>query len=586
MISLTLCVFLFLLAQPIQASEVLFTDEFIVDNLESWAVVRNSQHHHPEKPCFNGGYPAEWEVTDGKLGININSGACITEIIPQNLDLSEVNNYEFEFEWYFPISTHMDRNVLIKWQDVDNWYGLHILDDKILLEKVIAGKAESLYNNWGYYQFEADQNYDFRISVINDLITVWINDQQILQTLDRPPFLIRNKTVGFRASSGNIFQSSSWFDNLIVKSLDQDGEKKLSVPLYKQHDPKWKNHEYDHANDWSKSPSIARWGCALTAMTMILDYHSINQLPNDQKLNPASLNAWLQDQDDGFIGGGLINWLAVTRLTKTISEVLKTPTLEYEWLEGEIKNAVDEIDKNQPVVLQIPGHFLVGNGYDASKTDLLIKDPAYQRDLLSQHEADLQSIRSFKPSYTDLSYLLIVHDPETKISLIDESGQIPAKLKIYQEYVKSNEAEEQTKIKIIQSLAKPENEKYLLKTEGGIIEIYTYDTEGEVTILTQEVIGNKIFELNYDSQSKSQLIEITNKFTLLRDLLKTLYESGEITTKYAYLKLDQLAAYAENDELNRERYQELIIKKIGDLTEFITSSDVIIKHLRSYSSAG
>ena len=578
MISLIFCVFLFLLAQPIQASNILFTDDFTSNNLENWTVVRNSQYYHPEKPCFNGGYPTQWEIIEGKLGIDIDGIACTTEIIPQDLDLAEVNNYEFEFEWYFPISTHMDRNVLIKWQDTANWYGLHILGDKILLQKVINGKAESLYNNWGYYQFEADQSYSFKISVINDLITVWIDDQQILETLDRPPFLTINKTIGFQASSGDIFQSSSWFDNLIVKSLDQIGEKKLAVPLYKQHDPRWKNHEYDHANEWSTSPSIARWGCALTSITMILDYYDIKLLPTNQKLNPATLNAWLKNQADGFIGEGLINWLAVTRLTKIMSDILATPTLEYQWLEGKTNNAVEKIGMDQPVILQLPGHFLVGNGYDYSQADIFIKDPAYNRNLLNQHPHDLLSVRSFKPSHTDLSYLLIAHDPETKVTLIDESDQIPAELKIYQEHINSFENEEQTKVKIIQSLAKPAAQKYLLKIsnqENQKIEIYTYDTKGEVTILTLEVTGTKLFELNYNSQKESQLIEITNQFTLLRDLPKTLYEAREITTKYAYLKLDQLAAYAEKDGLNQERYRKLITKTAQELARFIPYSTVI-----------
>jgi hypothetical protein len=577
MISLALYLFLFLLAKPTQASEILFRDDFSKNSLNEWAVVRNSQHHHPEKTCFNNGFPAQWEIVDEKLGIDINGIACITEIIPQNLDLSKINNYEFEFEWYFPISTHMDRNILIKWHDKNNWYGLHVLDNKILVQKVIDGQVESLYNNWGYYSFEADQSYDFKISVINDLITVLINDQLILETLDRPPFLTGSMTPGFQASSGNIFHSSSFFDNLIVKSLDKIGEKKLSVPLYKQSDPKWKNHEYDQANKWSSYPTIGRWGCALTSITMILDYYDIDLLPADKKLNPASLNAWLKKQPDGFIGEGLINWLAVTRLTRIMGDILDTPILEYGWLDGDVKNAIDEISLDQPVVLQLPGHFLVASGYDVSQTDLFIKDPAYNRNLLSQHPTELMSVRSFKPSQTDLSYLLIVHDPETKVDLIDESDQLPAELKIYSEYIQSSADDEQTKIKIIQSLAKPANGKYLLKTnneENGKIEIYTYDVDGEVTTLSQETMGTKLFKLNYDAQDKSELTEITNKFTLLRELLRTLYESQEITTKYAYLKLDQLAVYAEKDEMNQDRYQKLIIKTAQELEEFIPYSTV------------
>ncbi len=574
--------FLFLVAKPIQASEVLFKDDFNAGEMSSWVVARNSQHHHPQESCFNKGYPTEWEIVGGRLGINISGSPCTTEIIPQNLDLTKINDYEFEFDWYFPTSTHMDRNVLVKWQDKDNWYGIHILDNKLLLQKVISGQLESLYNNWGYFQFEADQSYSFKIGVIDDSIMVWIDGQRVLKTLDRPPFLSGYKTLGFQASSGNIFHSISFFDNLIVSSLSQAGEKKLGVPLYKQRDPEWRDREYDHASEWAETNTIARWGCALTSATMILDYHGINQLPSGLKLNPAKLNLWLKNQPDGYIGEGLINWLAITRLTQIMSAELNTPILEYQWLEGKIENAIGKINLGQPSILQLPGHFLVAEGYTTQQTDLFIKDPAYNHRLLSQHQVDLLSVRSFTPSHTDLSYLLIVHDPETKVSLIDESGNFPTELKIYPEYLQSfsDESEEQTKIKMIQSLAKPSAGKYLLKIESEEdknkkVEIYTYDTEGEVTISTQEVLDTKLYYLTFNPTGKSQLNEITNKFTLFRDLLKTLYESGDITTKYAYLKLDLLAAYAEKDEINQTRYENLIAKTAQELEEFVPYLTVI-----------
>ena len=582
MLSLMLLVafylFLFLVAKPIQASQVLMTDNFDDGDFSDWTVMRNSQHHHPQEPCFDGGEPAVWKIAEGRLGITINGSPCTTEIVPHNLDLAEVDDYEFEFEWSFPVSTHMDRNVLIKWQDAENWYGLHIVDDKLIIQKVIAGQLASVYNNWGYYQFAADQSYQFKISVVNDLITIGVDDQQIIQVIDRPPFINGYQTIGLQASSGSIFKSSSWFDNLVVTSLDQVGQKKLGVPLYKQHDSSWKNVEYDRAQEWAETITIARWGCALTSATMILDYYHIEQLPTGKKLDPAKLNAWLKNEPDGFIGEGLVNWLAISRLTRMMSDELETPVLEYQWLGKEIEQAITKIDQDQPVILQLPGHFLVADGYNALQTDLFIKDPAYNYQLLSQHQTELSSVRSFKPSQTDLSYLLIVHDPETKVTLIDESGHLPAELKIYSEYIDDFESEEQTKISIIQSLAKPAQGNYLLKIandENRKVEIYTYNTEGEVTVLTQEIMGTKLFNLNFDPHEISELIEITNQFTLLRDLLKTLYEAREITTKYAYLKLDQLAAYAEQDEENQERYRKLIIKTAEELKEFVPYLTVI-----------
>ncbi|MBU0576291.1 C39 family peptidase [Patescibacteria group bacterium] len=575
-------IFLFLLAKPILAGEVLLTDSFDDGDFNDWTVIRNQQWHQPDKPCFNGAYPAQWEIKEGRLGITIDGSPCTTEIIPQDLDLTEIYNYEFEFDWHFSESIHMDRNILIKWQDKKNWQGLHIVDNKLLLQKVINGQLESLYNNWGYFQFKANQQYHFKISVVNDLLTVWVDDQQVLQTLDRPPFLAGFKTLGLQASSGNIFRSVSFFDNFIVRSRDEIGEKKLGVPLYKQHDPTWKNQEYDHASKWSKKYTLERWGCAITSAAMILDYYGINQLPSGRKLDPGKLNFWLRDQPDGFIGQGLVNWLAISRLSQVMSQELQTPVLEYEWIGGDLHSAVKEIDQNRPAILQIPGHFLVADGYIANKTDLYLKDPAYNYELFSQHQTELSSIRSFRPSQTDLSYLLLVYNPEIKVTLIDESGQIPANLNVYIEYIKDplGGLGDQTQISMIQSLAKPLENKYILKIENNQkeaqeVEIYSYDVDGRVTVLSQIILETKLFNLDFDKSKASQLTEVTNQFTLLRDLLKTLYESGDITAKYAYLKLDQLASYAQNDEENQERYKKLIMSTAQKLEKFVPYSTVI-----------
>lgn len=574
MILLTFYLFFFFLAKPIQAQEVLFSDNFDSGDLNSWLVVRNAQQHHPEKPCYNSGEPAAWEIIDGQLGIDINSIACTTEIIPQDFNLTDVKNYEFEFDWNFSTSTHMDRNVLIKWQNKDNWYGLHIVDDKLIIQKVIAGRSALLDNEWGKYQFEADQTYHFKITIFEDLINVWIDDEQVITSQDRSPFITGFKTLGLQASSGSIFQSSSWFDNIVVNSLDESGGKKLNVSLYKQNDLQWKNDEYDSAEDWGNKSGIGNWGCALTSAVMVLDYYKIDQLPSGEKLTPASLNDWLNSQNDGYIGEGLINWMAITRLTDIMSESLETPVLEYQRFSGNLETAIAEIDKDQPVVLQIPGHFLVADGYNKEQTDLFIKDPAYKYSSFSEHEADLLSVRSFKPSYTDLSYILIVYDPELEVTLIDESQQVPLNLQMYTEYLEDDLSQETTPVKTIQSLGKPAPSNYLIsvKNNSGLskmIEVYAYDAKGQVSLLSQEVIGTKLFELEFSKTEVNRLTEITNQFTLFRELLRELYITKDITTKYAYLKLDELASYAEASHQSQIRYQLLISKTIHELREFL-----------------
>ena len=574
---------LLLLAKPIQAQQILFSDNFDDGNFDDWTIVRNQQLHHPEKPCFNGIHLAQWEITAGKLGITLDGNPCVTELLPHNLDLTAVDNFEFEFDWYFPTSIHMDRNVLIMWQDADNWYDLHVFDEKIIIQKVINGKLVSLYDNWGEFSFAANNNYHFKITVADQFISVWIDDQQIIKTLDQPPLLIGPITLGLQASMGSVSHSASYFDNLIVYSQPQLDGKKLKVPLFKQSDSSWKNHEYDHAQTWSKKYTIRRWGCALTSAAMILNYHGIDQLPNGRTLDPAKLNAWLKNQPDGYIGQGLLNWIAITRLTKLMNSQLETPTLEYSWSKGSIISVIKKIDQDQPVVLQLPGHFLVAAGYTPDKTDLHIKDPAYSYNLFSRHQTEMLSMRSFTPSQTDLSYLLLVHEPEIEVTLIDQSEQIPLELNIYTEYIQDPESDldEKTKVMVIQSLAKPIIGKYRIEINNRsgldkLVEIYSYDIEGEVAVLSQEVLGSKLFNLNFNPTGESQLTEETNKFTLLRRLLKTLYESNEIKVRYAYLKLDRLAAFGEKNLENQQRYQDLIIKTAQELKDFLPYLTVIL----------
>ncbi len=569
----------FLVAKPIWANETLFTDNFERKNIGAWQVVRNSQHHHPLEPCFYHGLPALWQIVDGKLGININGIACTTEIIPQQLDLSEVHDYEFQFQWEFLKSTHMDRNVLIKWQDINNWYGLHILDNKLLVQKVIDGQLSSLYKNWGYYPFVADETYTFKITFIDDQIRVYINDELIIHTIDRAPFISGFKTLGFQASSGDIFQSSSFFDNLVITSIEERGEKKLHVHPYKQTDPEWKNQLYDHANDWSDKPTLGDWGCALSSAVMLLNYYQINQLPNNEKITPKTLNQWLKNQPDGFMGEGLVNWLAISRLTQEMSDILKTPVLEFSWIDKKKENIIQIIDHDQPVIINIPGHFLVADGYTADKLDFYIKDPAFDFQLLSQHQTELISGRVFTPSYTDLSYILLVHNPEMNISLVDESGHSPKNMSIYSEYISSQDRSEQAQVKVVQSIAKPEAGRYRLKItnsnqQESEFNLYTYDTLGKVSVFSLE-LQDGVVELNFDPNGETKIEKIDNKFTLLRDKLAQLYKDKEIKVKYAYLRIDLLASLAEKNLAEQTRYQNLIINQAKELKDFVPIKTII-----------
>lgn len=564
-----------------EAETILWTDDFDDGQLSEWQEVRSQQHHHPDQPCLNAGQSAKWEIKNGQAGIVISGGpSCETELIPTGLNLEQVNNFEVEFDWYLAESIHMDRNMLLMWQDEHNWYGVKLLDTKIKLQKIIDGEKADLYFNWGFYPFEAEQSYHFRVQRADSIISLWVEDELVFQTVDGPPYINGYYTPGLQASTGAIVRSSSWFDNFVVRSLDIAGEKKLNVPLYQQTNSRWKNHEYDQASEWSHQPTIQRWGCALSSAVMILNYYGINQLPNDHPVNPAYLNVWLKDQPDGYVGQGLVNWLALTRLSHELSPILDTPSLEFGYLDANNHNQViQQLEQNQPVIVQIPGHFLVADGYPPNQDDLYIKDPAYNYHLLSEHEEAPLSFRTLTPSQTDLSYLLLVTEPTLKVKWQNSEGQTPAKLQIYSEYLQAFEDENQagTEIKLFQSLPKPASGEYqlLLETESEIeqlVELYAYDVQGQVKVFSQPVTTATVLNLNYDSQSmeNTTLKPESNPFISFKLLLTQFYQTHHITVKYAYLKLHQLANWAESDTDNHDRYQHLILDQLDQLKEFIS----------------
>jgi hypothetical protein len=397
-------------AAPVNAQTV-FSDNFDDGDISNWTVVRNARLYEKTEPCMNGGVPAAWHVKNGRAGIEIDSPPCETEIVPSNFQLGD-KGYTYEVDWFMAETMEMDRNLLFLWQDPKNWYDIKIYGNSVLIQKVINGQSMELENDYMPYPFEANKSYHFKITMSeNHLITVEINGKVLMTSRDYAPYIEGYRTAGLQASVGANRRSVNYFDNWQVTNhgvtpTPSPTPVPISMPHFKQTDPNWASQIYDHATKWSSNPTISRWGCALSSAAMILRYHGINQLPGGIELNPRTLNTWLQTQPDGYIGEGLVNWVALGRLTQQMSSVLGTPKLEYTRINTNlIAAAVSELEALKPVILQIPGHFLVGSGVTSDKQDLQIKDPAYAHTLLSQHSQPLQSVRAFQPSHTDLSYI-------------------------------------------------------------------------------------------------------------------------------------------------------------------------------------
>jgi hypothetical protein len=348
--------------------------------------------------------------------------------------MTSVTSFEYEFDWYFPDSMNMDRNVIFVWQDGRNWYGLKINQNTMFVQKVVNGASHAFENDAINYPFAINRRYHFKVTFNADhTIQVDIDGQRVWSSVDYKPYITGFKTLGLQASVGGAPYSRSYFDNLVVR--DTSSPEKLSVPLLKQTDPAWTDIVYDSAQNWASNTGIGRWGCAITSLTMIMQYHGLVQMPDGTPVTPAAINAWLNSQSDGYIGEGLVNWVATTRLTRLISEQYGTPKLEYARRNtAELTSTYEQIAMGLPVMLQIPGHFIVATGAQQDPQDLFINDPAYSYTKLSQHAQQPISARFFTPSHTDLSYLLIHHALELQLEItFPDSNQFD---NAYAEYIK------------------------------------------------------------------------------------------------------------------------------------------------------
>lgn len=583
--------------QPVRAADVLFEDHFSGTNIDNWKVQRNQQKLNPEKPCLWYGDATDWGLKNNQLGIEIQSHPCLTDITPRNFFFPSDISYELEFKMNMPESVEMDRGVNFAWKDIYNYYNLKIFANALSVQKVIAGQNYMLLNRNGQFPFQANQSYNFKIRhQINHKVTVFVNDQQVIQATDDQPYIRGNQTIALTAGVGSVPKSLVYFDDVVVKTYDDNpAVKTLNVPLLKQTDPIWKDETYDHATSWSDRSTIQRWGCAMTSVAMIMRYYGMSVLPSGESLTPSTLNKWLISQADGYIGSGGVNWLAVTRLTRLIHEKLGTPKLEYTRVaQGSGTNlgiARSEILADKPVILEIVGHFLVGSGIEANNTDITIKDPAYRYTRFAQHNSALLSVRKFQPSFTDLSYLLFVHSPNLQLELRNQQNAV-VPLDVFSEQMSEDQSDSNgnptpnsaglaKSPEIIQhTLAKPINGKYILKiwqTKPGPyqLQLFSYDQAANPTIFQRSGYidqNGQEFSLELDKNSPAKIAPSAS-WSDLRTSLQTTKQQGLFSAGPLFSQLDSLVSYAQQiGKINSPDSLKTQLRYLNQIRQLITQS--------------
>ena len=563
---------------------------------------------------------ADWRITnDGWLEANLAGRFRRTELVP--IDAVWQNEWQaYQFEFDFMTLTNADLNWAWGWQDAGTWYEWHSYKCHWHLTRVVNGKP--VFHCDGIECLNKNQAYHLTIIFDQGRIKLWIDDQLLI---DRQDYSFEPGAVGkvsLKATTGAAHPTQVRYDNVRVYGLESSDDFWLPVESLKQYSQPWGDDEYDSAASWSfgqttnqepAQASIHRWGCALTSLAMVMRYYELRTLPDGTILDPGSLNTWLKRQADGYLGSSL-NWSAATRLSRLIHETYSTPDqplakLEYarDYTPTHESVAVT-LNAFRPQIVQIPGHFLVANGYPLASSDaqahpelltdladFYISDPAYVYPRFSQHQASMASVIDFRPSQTDLSYLLLVYPPNLKVTLTDANGQpldqvfysqdsLADQFYEYDADDSSSFDQAQHSASVVQALPQPTTSRYQFQLSQSIDEsevaglvhlpLYLYDDQAKVKMIDVYTwLGSDAnetqFTLDFDKHdlTQAQLNSSTRlDFVCLQTVLEQqLARTDNRNSKelYLWLRLYDLSQVVSNCELTVQtnfRYQQLVFR--------------------------
>ncbi len=498
----------------------------------------------------------------------------------------DASNFDLEFDFTVESGTP-DLILFFNYRDKDNYYFLDVNEREKTMRKIVKDNVVFINHTPNDSSvIKVGQTNRIRLRFYEGELFFYVDGQLSWRVSDFTfnPNHFGRPILTDRNIMGKEQERLVFIDNFDFYSIPSHTI--LPMTAYMQNQWWWGTEEYDHAKKWTENnsqPDMQRWGCAVTSAAMILNYYGFITLPDKvTSLDPGSLNNWLKNESDGYTKDGLLNWLALTRLSSKISQAFyieggeNLPKLETKITKIETKKiAVSEIKQKRPIILGIYGHFLVGKGYTYDETDLLINDPGYLYNKFSDHEIyskkQLLSVRTFVPSFTDLSYFLLVTNDNLDFKIRDDTGREMELIIIddsiemlYQDLYTFDEHITARQV----YLAKPSTGDYSLEilNQGEEneyqIQIFLYDKEAEYRSFVLSGISNQNIpevkiEYKKEAIEESQLVNISN-FDDLISLIEELQVS-EIKKKYVYLLLKQLATFGQVANFDgKKRYWQLI----------------------------
>jgi hypothetical protein len=284
---------------------------------------------------------------------------------------------------------------------------------------------------------------------------------------------------------------------------------------------------------------------------MVFKYNGVDKLPDNADLTPGTLNSWLKTQPDGYVRNGLVNWLALSRLARLAkaNNGYSFDALEYNRINGQDDAALrNYIDNKIPGILDVSGHFVVATGSDSANTTFFINDPYFDRTSLADtYNKSYYALGTFTPANSDLSYIMMVINPNVVITLTDDQGNVKGESFIQNPIAGQIDSATNSKgsVKIFY-FKKPSSGKYTLKLKSNTqtnyqLDRYLYDKDGNYSggsvngNLVNGTTDTYILNFDKDNTNNSTVSEIT--FDYLRQEIIDLYNQKKFKNLGTYKAL-------------------------------------------------
>lgn len=549
-----------------------FTDDFSQD-FSKWQLLNGSN--------------SAWEIENGRAKVSLLSRQQITSYAPKDEFWDLGQNYEVNF--IFEAANSSDKTFIVGMsEDLRNYYDFHFVNQTLIVEQIGDGSRQQLM----ILPFHLDFAHQYTVKIVlsDNELSLYMDGQHLFAAPESWFPLNPGGKFAMRGATGNLSPSTTYYDQVEIRAITDTANPTPTLTLspypspsleaFKQTSVEWANHSYDHLIMGDGSVGrIADWGCALTSAATLLRHYGFASLVNGEELQPASLDRWLRDEEDGYIANGLLNWLAISRLSSILRQndsVL--PALEFSYYADQPDNLrtklYEEIALGHWSIAQSPGHFFLVTDYDSSRSEFSIFDPYFDRQSISAFDSTINSLRLFHPSYTDLSYLLVVMPNSVNFYLEDSQGQMISDYQLLHEEIHANSAvlgqlyqllylkrTEADRVKLV--LAKDND---LTEAELASIKLFFYDRAGN--LFSQKLADKLPAELNYEEINSLDLILKINPEAIADNALEELKINYASAEELLGERLNQLVADV-NQAFNNDQLSFYFFYQINHLVEVV-----------------